>query len=290
MARKTGACLETVRGWLARKDQLAAFVEERQPGKFGARQRGCHTPVVRLQYKSKGCRLPGKRGYLGRTDHCRELVLKTQAWAEAEQAQGHTLARLDLLRQFRLYLEKAVEQAKQVPEADRTQTEKAKLKHWQERLAKLEEDRRARNRQAIYLAAKTGFSERETNLQTTLSQSEEDRRLAKHWQLYDLLLWRAGCGSKEDLEEYVAQPDRFIEHRKKTVLTFSDQIPVWLKPGGAGKVLQHRSVQRQASLRRRRKKAGETVEAVYDHVRGPGEAESDRTAQQHSMQSRQSSS
>ena len=104
MARKTGACLETVRGWLARKDKLAAFVEERQPGKFGARQRGCSTPVVRLQYKSKGCRLPGKRGYLGRTDHCRELVLKTQAWAEAEQAQGHTLARLDLLRQFRLYL------------------------------------------------------------------------------------------------------------------------------------------------------------------------------------------
>ena len=246
--------------------------------------------MVRLQYKSKGCRLPGKRGYLGRTDHCRELVLKTQAWAEAEQAQGHTLARLDLLRQFRLYLEKAVEQAKEVPEADRTQTEKAQLKHWQERLAKLEQDRRARLRQAVYLAARTGFSERETNLQTTLSQSEEDRRLAKHWQLYDLLLWRAGCGSKEDLEEYVAQPDRFIEHRKKTVLTFSDQIPVWLKPGGAGKVLQHRSVQRQASLRRRRKKAGETVEAVYDHVRGPGEAESDRTAQQHSMQSRQSSS
>ena len=290
MARKTGACLETVRGWQARKDKLAAFVDDCQPGKRAARQRGCNTPMVRLQHTSKGCRLPGKRGYLGRTDHCRELVLKTQAWAEAEQAAGHALARLDLLRQFRLYLEKAVEQAKQVPEEDQTKTEKAKLKVWQERVAKLEQDRRARNRQAIYLAAKTGFSERETNLQTTLSQSEEDRRLAKHWQLYDLLLWRAGCGSKEDLEEYVAQPDRFIEHRKKTVLTFSDQIPVWLKPGGAGKVLQHRSVQRRASLRRRRKKAGETVEAVYDHVRGPGEAESDRTAQQHSMQSRQSSS
>ena len=246
--------------------------------------------MVRLQHKSKGCRLPGKRGYLGRTDHCRELVLKTQVWAEAEQAAGHPLARLDLLRQFRLYLEKAVEQAKQVPEEDQTQKEKAALKVWQTRLAKLEEDRRVRRRQAVYLAAKTGFTERETNLQTPLSQSEEDRRLAKHWQLYDLLLWRAGCGSREDLQDYVAQPEQFIRNRRQTVLTFSDQIPVWLKPGGAGKVLQHRSVQRQASLRRKRKKAGETVEAVYDHVRGPGEAESDRTAQQHSMQSRQSSS
>ena len=284
VARKTGACIDTVHGWLKRKDKLAAFVDERQPGKFAARQRGCTTRVFRLQHTSKGCRLPGKRGYLGRTDHCRELVLKTQVWAEAEQAAGHPLARLDLLRQFRLYLEKAVEQAKQVPEEDQTQKEKAALKVWQTRLAKLQEDRRVRRRQAVHLAAKTGFTERETNLQTSLSQSEEDRRLAKHWQLYDLLLWRAGCGSREDLQDYVAQPEQFIRNRRQTVLTFSDQIPVWLKPGGAGKVLQHRSVQRQVTLRRKRKRAGETVEPVHDHVRGPGCSDADRSAQQHSVQ------
>ena len=131
---------------------------------------------------------------------------------------------------------------------------------------------------------RTGFVERSTNLQTKLSSDEEQRRLHKHWQLWDLLLWRAGCGSADDLKDYVSQPEQFILHWSETALTFSDQIPVWLKPSGAGKILQPRSVQRLAADTRRRRKSGEQAGHVHVHARGPGEATADRSAQQYSEQ------
>ena len=145
------------------------------------------------------------------------------------------------------------------------------------------------------MASRTGHIDKATNLQTKLSKSEEKQRLHKHWQLYDLLLWRVGCGSAADLADYVSEPEHFVENRGRTALTFSDQIPVWLKPG-SGRVLQARSTQRlaaKATKRRRQRKAGEGAGGqagegqageeqaahVHDHVRGPGESQDKKSAQ-----------
>ena len=103
------------------------------------------------------------------------------------------------------------------------------------------------------MASRTGHIDKATNLQTKLSKSEEKHRLHKHWQLYDLLLWRVGCGSAADLADYVSEPEHFVENRGRTALTFSDQIPVWLKPG-SGRVLQARSTQRLAAQAKKRRR------------------------------------
>ena len=158
VARQTGAAPDTVRGWQKQKARLEQFVQEHQPGKFSARKQGDWTACSKLQNTSRGCRLPGKRGYLGRTNHCRDLVLKTQAWAEAEAACGHSLAASDLLRQFRLLLANAIDTAKAAQaEAEPTEAAKAQLQHFLKKKARLDESTKARLGQARYLTARTSL-------------------------------------------------------------------------------------------------------------------------------------
>ncbi len=216
-------------------------MQEHKPGLKSSRQQGCWSAPSKLPVRySSGCRLPGSRGYLGRTDHCRPLVLAVQTWAEAEQASGHSLARPDLLRQFRRYLEQAVEKAKQEEaEGWLTAERKAALAAWQHKQKMLDSCAKKRLKQSAYLAAKTGFVEKAINRQTKLSQEEEDRRLQKHWQYWDKILWLAGCAPAAELRDYVAKPEQLVENREETAPAFPDQVPVWLKPA-AGKVLQSR--------------------------------------------------
>ena len=149
------------------------------------------------------------------------------------------------------------------------------------------QDRRKREKQAVYLIAKTGFVERSTNRATKLSQAVEEQRLRKYWRLWDGLLWLVGCGTAQDLKQWVAQPDQFVEHRQETAITASDQIPVWLKPD-ASKVFQKRSLQQaahRARKTRRKLRAGGQVEQgdqggkhPKDHVRGPGDSGASRSS------------
>ena len=64
--------------------------------------------VTNLQTGGKGCRKPGDRGYLGRTDHCRQFVLQVAVWAELEESQGHQLFRPDLVRHPSQLLDSAI--------------------------------------------------------------------------------------------------------------------------------------------------------------------------------------
>ena len=94
----------------------------------------------------------------GQNNHCRDLVLKTQAWAEAEAACGHSLAASDLLRQFRLLLANAIDTAKAAQaEAEPTEAAKAQLQHFLKKKARLDESCKARLGQARYLTARTSL-------------------------------------------------------------------------------------------------------------------------------------
>jgi hypothetical protein len=53
------------------------------------KRRGQRVCNQNLKTQSSGCRKPGSREYLGRTDHCRPFVIATQTWADLEQDQGH---------------------------------------------------------------------------------------------------------------------------------------------------------------------------------------------------------
>jgi hypothetical protein len=78
-----------------------------------------------------------------------------------------------------------------------SQEEQATLLVWKKKQSAMEE-RRKRDKQAVFLVGKTGFVERNTNRATKLSQAEEEVRLHKSWKLWDGLLWLVGCGTSED--------------------------------------------------------------------------------------------
>ena len=108
VSKRTGATTRTVKRWYQMKELLAEWVEKNPTGKTGVRVRGCHTPEKKLASCMQGQKLVGKRGYLGRIDHCREFVLQTRVWAETEAARGHALSGLDLVTHFRNRLDKAM--------------------------------------------------------------------------------------------------------------------------------------------------------------------------------------
>ena len=102
------------------------------------------------------------------------------------------------------------------------------------------------------------------------------------------MLWLAGCGSSEDLDAWVAQPGQLVLNRRDTVITMSDQIPVWLKPEAGRVLISRRAQQGEHSARKRRKLAtlaiedgsldpgsqhakAELANHTLSHVRGPGE-------------------
>ncbi len=90
---------------------------------------------------------------------------------------------------------------------------------------------------------KTGFVERSKQRQTPLSAEQEVERVERGWKHWDTLLWLTGCADSPDLKNWVGQPERWIFNRENTVISMSDQIPVWLTPD-AGKVLVKASVGR----------------------------------------------
>ena len=165
--------------------------------------------------------------------------------------------------------------------------EEKSLQVWLQRQKSLAESRKRCESQSAYLVAKTGHIERNTNRQTKLSQEEEeDLLLQKHWQRWDMVLWLAGCATPAELTDWVAKPEQFVENRELTALTFSDQIPVWLKPG-AGKVLQSRAQQQSAHDRAKLRRAARgsssqdrpalpAEQHEHSHIRGPGDGQSDR--------------
>jgi hypothetical protein len=105
--------------------------------------------------------MPGKRGYLGRTDHCRQLVLAVGAWAQAEMDKGFELHRQHLLAEFRDRLSVAVHDALAEQAAGTLLPEhEPYLKVWQQRLAALAGSARNSETAAKYLTARTGFVEK----------------------------------------------------------------------------------------------------------------------------------
>ena len=109
-----------------------------KPGK--CRKRGERRGKVVRGSTTTGARQPGSRGYLGRTDYCRELVQAVGRWAEQEQQQGHELFRVDLTRQFIVLLDSEI--AKMEDRKQQTgisQEQEAYLAHWKAKAKSLEQ-------------------------------------------------------------------------------------------------------------------------------------------------------
>ncbi len=223
---------------------------------------------------NKGQRVPGPRGYLGNTDHTREFVLQVQVYAELEQSQGHTLYRADLTRRFSQLLDSAICFAEDAQADGSFNPDCARqLAAWkQKQAALLRKDKR--DKQGKYLVMKTGFLERSKQRQTPLSVQQEIDRVERSWGHFDTILWLTGCADSPQLSDWIGQPERWVFNRQNTVISMSDQIPVWLKPD-AGKVLVHSSIRRAsraAANKRKSRKASaqgeeQDCEAAEDQPR-----------------------
>ena len=73
--------------------KLANFVAHRGLGFHGLRQQGSNLASSKHTSKSEGKRLPGQRGYLGKTDHHKSIWQATRIWAQIEEANGHGISK-----------------------------------------------------------------------------------------------------------------------------------------------------------------------------------------------------
>ena len=90
------------------QNRLAQFIAARSLGKNQLRAQGSSLALINLASRSQGKRIPGKKGMLGNTDYQKSIWLQTAKWAHLEEANGHMISSLDLLRDFRERLEAAI--------------------------------------------------------------------------------------------------------------------------------------------------------------------------------------
>ena len=110
---------------------------------------------------------------MGRTDHCRQLVLGVQFWALAELDKGHELRRKHLLAELQDRLAVAIHDALQEQADGRLLPEQVPyLKAWQERQKGLADSARKREKAAKILTVKAGFVEKAKQRVTSLTSQQ----------------------------------------------------------------------------------------------------------------------
>jgi hypothetical protein len=240
------------------RDKWKSWVAQHQPGQTGLRKKGSKEAGWRRGSTSQGKRLPGARGYLGKTDHLRPLWLQTVQWCHRELEQGFSLARSDLVRDFERRLDVALEAAeRQAERRPLSKAESARLQAWRQKTQSLQ-NQKGREKYSQNLANKAELAERKTQRITGLSTTQESARMKAGWLAFDRALWLAAAGSLEDLQGLVALPDLWVRDRARLVLLFSDQVPVWLQVGAGRLLVDKRTlriakVQSQLKRDRRRK-------------------------------------
>ena len=92
------------------------------------------------------------------------------------------------------------------------------------------QNRTSTDKLGVFLLGKTGMVERSKQRTTSLSPEQERQRMEAGWRFWDWVLQLISTGNSKEMAEFVAQPERFCLNRLETVISMSDQIPVWLKP------------------------------------------------------------
>ncbi len=122
------------------------------------------------------------------------------------------------------------------------------LKQWvtqvERRIARLQNAPSYQRSMKDALLKKLGAKFLKPSLLSSLSMEEEEARVKLGWMLWDKKLHTAAFGTWSELEKHVA-PQIFMEHRVKTVIGMSDQIPVWVKIGRSKQVYCEEELQKK---------------------------------------------
>jgi hypothetical protein len=225
------------------------------------RRRGERLTKLEKGGTDRGCRRPRKRPYLGPVQQARGLVEGVKLWADEHEELGFEIFASDLYHEYYRQLKsKLCVYQDEKNEGTFNPDKEAKFKYFEQRLQKLDDSAAARLWQREYLAGKCGMLTRSKQRVTSLSTEQEGQLVMQGWDCWDSLLWKIGCGSEEDLKDYVADAARLCVKSQDTVVSLSDQIPVWIKCDG-DRCLVRKSVTTEGRLAKRRRKSRVQVAA-----------------------------
>ena len=71
VSRESGVSAVLLRKAQNKEEEYKEFVAKHSTGLWGLRAKGQRKAGLKQSSKGQGSRLPGQRGYLGKTDHCR---------------------------------------------------------------------------------------------------------------------------------------------------------------------------------------------------------------------------
>ena len=91
------------------------------------------------------------------------------------------------------------------------------------------------------------------------------------WKCWDYILQMVSQGDIRKLAGYVAQPERFSLNRRETVISMSDQIPVWLKPDSGETLMPRKVLQAAVKAQRGRKRRAVMVQQGLEQSGEAGE-------------------
>ena len=241
IVQELGCDIQTVRDIHRDSEYWLAWAKEqdRKPSKRAGtnRRQGEHIPQTEKKSSSKGCRKVGKRGYLGKNQPLRWLVLETVGWAKAEFEAGHELYRQDFIAHYQRHASSQAAFWEEEETAGTLTPENSELlKHLNERLGELKKARFLRSF-GQYLMTQSGFVNRAKQRVTAMSEYQEIQAVKLGWKLWDAALHKIGCAPAEELKDYVFNPHRLASMRERTVILASDQVPVWLKADSTKKAV-----------------------------------------------------
>ena len=228
VAKETGRTVDVVKKTVKNKDK---WVEEQARLRLGRglkgtlRSKGVSGSFTKTFSVSKGLRAKGA----GTKPQLAELYPVMRTWFEKRRAAGYYVDAGALLHQFEYVIRMCKVQliAKQ-KKTELTMEEIKKLKICEEKLIVL-----TKPKSAEYWCERLRFEVGATWLKPqrllTLSPAEEEHRLLQTWQDFDYRVYNMCFGSLKWLEQHVLEPALFRANIKSTVVSFSDQVPFWVK-------------------------------------------------------------
>ena len=228
VAKETGRTVDVVKKTVQNKHK---WVEEQARLRLGRgnkgtlRSQGVSGSFLQTFSVSKGLRAKGA----GTKPQLAELYPVMRTWFEKRRAAGYYVDAGALLIQFEYVIRMCKVQltAKQKI-TELTMEEIKKLKICEEKLIVL-----TKPKSAEYWCERLRFEVGATWLKPqrllNLSPAEEEHRLLQTWKDFDYRVYNMCFGSLKWLEEHVLEPALFRENIKSTVVSFSDQVPFWVK-------------------------------------------------------------
>ena len=214
---------------MKRVEKIEKRMERSKGGSFGSMRRG-YNQIMQAWVEgsaNKGMRDAGA----GRKWHFTKHTTYLKAWHQKERSRGHAIDRTDLKDEWLDQLEMDIKlmDASANKFSEKEQKLYDAMKQKQKTLMHGKE--KAVEKAVNAMCAKIGARMLVPSRASDLSTKEEHVRAELTWQQIDERIWLAGCANMEELRNWLADPQKFMEGREDTWLVFSDQIPLWVKIG-----------------------------------------------------------